>query len=302
MEETKQIKTCAKCGIIQSVEAFSKHSGTKDKLDNRCKSCVKLCKKKSLSEVKEYPIYELDYSKKDWQVGKPTGSVLHRKDSRSGSERYEVRIPLGDGKLKSKSFSFSNYDNSTLANEAAHQWLKEFSKENGLTRNMIKVVDENTIMVKLSKDMIMTTDIKFSDICQKHVLCSTKNGKVKAEYYALINVNNVNQLFHKYITEFDMTDHINRNPMDNRLCNLRQTTPKLNNNNRQAPKKYRSDEFHVLGVRFVQKDESWQARIKQDNKEYTKSFSIRKHGYEEAKQMAIEARKQLNEKFECENS
>ena len=40
------------------------------------------------------------------------------------------------------------------------------------------------------------------------------------------------QQFHNYLTGFDMIDHHNRNPMDNRRCNLSKTTKKENNNNR----------------------------------------------------------------------
>ena len=123
-----------------------------------------------------------------------------------------------------------------------------------------------------------------------------------SNYYALIVINYISISFHKHITGNNMTDHINRDPMDNRLENLKKTTSKLNNNNRGSPKKYINNEFHMLGVRFIQKDESWQARIKQDNKEYTKSFSVKKYGYDEAKNMAIKARKQFNETFSCENS
>ena len=98
-----------------------------------------------------------------------------------------------------------------------------------------------------------------------------------------------------------MTDHINRNSLDNRLCNLRETNPKLNNNNRSTLKKYK-DTNQILGVRFIQKDESWQARIKQNSKEYSKQFSVKKYGYEIAKNMAIEYRKLLNEQYGCQNS
>ena len=45
-----------------------------------------------------------------------------------------------------------------------------------------------------------------------------------------IDSNNI--LFHKYITGYDMTDHIDRNPLNNKLSNLRETTNKLNSNNR----------------------------------------------------------------------
>lgn len=38
--EPKQIKKCHKCLVEKDISLFSKHSGTADKLDNRCKECV----------------------------------------------------------------------------------------------------------------------------------------------------------------------------------------------------------------------------------------------------------------------
>ena len=66
-------------------------------------------------------------------------------------------------------------------------------------------------------------------------------------------------------------------------------------------KKCKEYEFHELGVRYLHRDEAWQARIKQNGKEYTKSFSIKKYGYEESKHMAMDARKEFNIQFSCTN-
>jgi len=295
-------KICSKCNKKQKIECFSKHSGTKDKLDNRCKNCVKLVKKNRIEnniDSKEYNIYNFDIESTEWQVGKPIGSILERENN--GALRFEVRIPLGNAKMKSKSFSHNKFDNVDTARKAAEEWLINYSKENNLTRNMIRVVDKDTIEVKLSKNLIMKTDIKFINICQSHILCAGKAGRDNADYYSLICINNKNLLFHKHITGNPMTDHINRDPMDNRMVNLRKTTPKLNNNNRSAPKKCKEYEFHELGVRYLHRDEAWQARIKQNGKEYTKSFSIKKYGYEESKHMAMDARKEFNIQFSCTN-
>lgn len=293
-------KICKKCAENLSISMFSKHSGTKDKLDNRCKNCVKKQKEKSKNTIKEYPIYELDKNNNDWQLGKPTGTILYRTNKETNSSHYEVRIPLGNGKLISKSFSTDKFDDAELE---AKKCLINLSKENKLTRNMIRIIDNNTIEVQLTKEYIMKTDIKNINICQKYSLCSTKSsGNPNSEYYAMIIVNGKCISFHKYITGYKMTDHINRDTLDNRLINLRETTHKLNNNNRGSLKKYNKQKNYNIGIRFNQKDESWQARIKQDNKEYSKSFSVRKYGYEEAKKMAIDSRKQFNEQFSCKNS
>ena len=42
----------------------------------------------------------------------------------------------------------------------------------------------------------------------------------------------------------------------------------------------KNDKEHILGVRFIEKDNSWQARIKQNDSERTKSFSVKKFGYD----------------------
>ena len=95
-----------------------------------------------------------------------------------------------------------------------------------------------------------------------------------------------------------MVDHINRNPLDNRRCNLRESNYKLNNNNRGM--NVNSDPEHILGVRF--RDGSWQARIKQDGVEYVERFPVIIHGDTEAKNLAILARKKFNDRFNCNNS
>jgi hypothetical protein len=58
---------------------------------------------------------------------------------------------------------------------------------------------------------------------------------------------------------------------------------------------------HIMGIRFNIKDESWQARIKQNGKEYTKQFSVTKYGYYKAKHLETEAREELCRKFSCSN-
>lgn len=293
-------KMCRKCESVYPVNMFSKHSGTKDKLDNRCKSCVKKVKEncKNNGINKEYPVYELDMNNRNWQLGKPAGSILYKQNAQTCASHYEARISI-DNNLKSKSFSTDIFDD---ANAEAIKWLNNISNENKLTKNMIRIIDDNMIEVTLTKGLIMKTDIKFADICQKYCLCCSKGGGKNSKHYALISINSNNISFHKYITGYKMTDHINRDPLDNRLINLKETTSKLNNNNRGPPEKYKKIDNHILGIRFQQRDECWQARIKQNDKEYTKTFSVKKYGYEEAKQMAIDARKQFNEQFSCANS
>lgn len=289
MSETKK---CRKCDTEKSVECFSKHSGTKDKLDNRCKDCVKLVKKnsKESGKVLEYEIYDFNHESKEWQVGKVSGSILEKDKS------YECRIKI-DGKNKSKSFAFDKYKTKEETYTEAKIWLRKTSDENNLTRNKIRKIDEKTIEVMITKNEIMKTDIEFLELCQKYTIVAIKGGNEGAENYAGLSIGNKITRFHNYITGFDMVDHINREPLDNRLKNLREADHKLNNNNRNGPK----ISNNIVGVKFDMRYESFVARIKQDGKEYSKSFNVKKLGYDEAKRLAIEYRKELCEKFGCKN-
>ena len=223
MSDIERTKTCNKCGETKTINNFSKHSGTKDKLDNRCKQCVNKLKQerkeKAKEEIKEYKVYSFDMNSTEWQIGKPSGSILHRIDNKSKAERYEVRTKV-DGKSKSKSFAFKSFNNSEEARNAAEKHLIEFSNLHNLTRNRVRKVDENTIEVELTQNMIMKTDMKHLDTCQKYTIVSTKNGHANSEYYAAISIGNKLNGFHNHITGFEMVDHINRDPMDNRKQNL----------------------------------------------------------------------------------
>ena len=288
-------KICRICKRELDIKLYSKNYGTKDKLDSRCKKCVSEIKHNSIT--KEYTVYPLDFNNKDWQLGKISGTLMEREN-----KRFEVRI-IKNKKSISKSFCFSNYNTIEEAKNDALQWQIEKSNELELTRNNIKIIDNDTIEVQISGNLIMKTDIKFADICQKYSICSTRSGsKIEPDNYATFSINNKLILFHKYITNYDMTDHINRNTLDNRLCNLQETTHKLNNNNRSVPKNKRNDKEHILGVRYISRDDCWQARIKQNDKEYTKSFSVKKFGHDQAKILAIEMRKKFNELYNCNNS
>ena len=294
MSETKK---CNTCDHEKELKNFSKHSGTRDKLDNRCKECVKNLKKKLRESniVNSYEIYDFDHSSYDWQVGKIAGTILER-----DGKRYEGRIKI-DEKITSKSFSFDKYKSKEEGYKEAKKWLKETSDKNNLTRNQIRKIDDSTIEVKITQNEIMKTDIEFLDLCQLYSIVAIKGGNLNAENYSGLSINNKIVRFHNYITGFKMVDHINRNPLDNRIQNLRDATHKINNNNKDGLKKFKNDTEHIVGVRYDKRYDSYVARIKQDGKEYSKSFNAKKLGDEEAKRLAIEYRKELCEKFNCKN-
>ncbi|MFA5396856.1 MAG: AP2 domain-containing protein [Methanogenium sp.] len=62
------------------------------------------------------------------------------------------------------------------------------------------------------------------------------------------------------------TDHINRNKLDNRKCNLRSVTKSVNSFNRDKNKNNKSG---TKGVYFDSWSNKWRAEIKKDGKKFT---------------------------------
>lgn len=270
-----------------------------------------------------------------WCLGKPCGTIL--KDEKTIYWRTSV-----NKKQVGKSFAISKYDYSfEKAEQAAREYGSKWSDENGYTKNQVRRLPDgiywdcknpdfqydqnnlntptkNTLEVKIDNDYTMLVDFEDLHIVQDYSICKTRGGKETSKNYAAVSFKGTREdrkngikgieSFHKFLTGNSMTDHINRNPMDNRRCNLRATTKKVNNNNRTCDCSGMSDAppdiERVPGVRLVndRPGGAWQARIKQDGKERTVSFSIKKHGNHEACLLAVEARNNFSERFECLNS
>ncbi len=228
-----------------------------------------------------------------WILGKPGGTVFER----TNRNTWSVVVKKDNGSVVTKTLTF-NKENKDELYKKALEIRNQLSDVNGLTRNQIRIISDQVIEVKLTQDQIMKTDYKFINLIQKHNLFSTKSSSPDAKYYVSIEVNGKLEKFHKHITDFDMVDHIDRNPMNNCLSNLRKADHKLNNNNRS---KSESSMAEVLGVTYCSKDNAFKARIKQNDIEHSKQFSVKKYGYEQARQMAINARKEFNTLFSCDN-
>jgi hypothetical protein len=112
------------------------------------------------------------------------------------------------------------------------------------------------------------------------VTISGGTNKNRSHYVAYVE-NNKNVPFHKGITGFEMTDHINRYPMDNRRCNLRETNAVYNNRNRMN---YHSEENNIqTSIQFDTEHEIWNACMTIDGIMKMKSFPIHQIDYEKAK-------------------
>ena len=98
--------------------------------------------------------------------------------------------------------------------------------------------------------------------------------------------------------DFNVVDHIDRNKTNNNWLNLRWTTQSINMRN--VPMQINN----TSGVKGVLYDNSnlnkirWRAQwIDNDKKKHSKSFSVIKYGTDEAKQMAINYRKEMEKLY-----
>jgi hypothetical protein len=100
-----------------------------------------------------------------------------------------------------------------------------------------------------------------------------------------------NKSFHNFITGFNFVDHIDRNPLNNKLSNLRNSNQSENNKNcTVGPKIYDPD--YLCGIRIINLHgyEYYEARIKINNIQKSKLYSIKNLGDNNALKEAIKWR------------
>ena len=122
--------------------------------------------------------------------------------------------------------------------------------------------DDYAIIAKKYKDVIVNIIVDDNDYYRLLIL-----GCLKISYgYASILIDNKQYRLHRYIMNYsgdDPIDHINNNPLDNRKCNLRIVSTKLNNQNKVSAKNSSSK---YLGVCFHKKSNKWISYFKLNNK------------------------------------
>lgn len=107
----------------------------------------------------------------------------------------------------------------------------------------------------------------------KYILVDNKDFKYVNQYtwhlsrgYATSRVKNTPTRLHRFLLnpkKNELTDHINRNKLDNRRQNLRISTHKQNMSNRI---KQSNNSSGYKGVRFLRDCDKWSARISKDGR------------------------------------
>ena len=208
---------------------FSKHSNTADRLDQRCKNCMKKVREEATGEnARELDLDEPDLTCKDWQGGKYPGTIFKR----TGKDTYTAAVSG-----KQKTFNPKNYASDDEAFGAANDWRKTTSDSLGITKNKYKIVridNKIYIIVQLSHGYVTLLDYEMLDFVRNHTLCAGKSSRENGKYYCLYFNREDGGMkgIHGYIIHEGIPDHIDRYPMDNRSINLRPTDYSANNKNR----------------------------------------------------------------------
>jgi len=226
-----------------------------------------------------------DLPKNIWILGKPAGTVFNRK----GEENiYTARVNDSDNKQHAKTFNIKDYDTKEKAQEEAKRWQYNTSYKLGQTTNMIRIIDDNLIEVKLTQEYSMVTDEVFIPLIQQIPLFVKYTQVIKTKQninvYCATVINGKIILFHNFITGFLMVDHIDRNSLDNRLINLRYTDHSENNRNKTT-------HTENIGIRRIVENNGYvgyEARGKFFGKQVSKIYYVHKYASEEeAKDKAI---------------
>jgi len=237
----------------------------------------------------------------DWFGGKPAGTIWN-----NGKNNYQVSFAKGQRgarKYTTKSFSYNNYGSPELAHDAAKEWRELMSLEKGLTKNLIRIVEpqdeEPYLEVQLQDDFVMKCSIDDIELVENSVWTAWK-GKSKKCWYARRRASKkLGQeyaMFHSLVCpRFTEVDHINRDGLDNRRQNLREGK-EINARNKSMQINNVSG---IKGVYYCSTvDARWEAQIGTGNDRRRKSFSTKKYGDIEARQMAIDTRRRWEEELE----
>lgn len=181
-----------------------------------------------------------DLPKNQWILGSIPGTIFYR-----GKEKGKIltmRVKDDKHKQRTKTFNIKNYDSEGDMRIEATIFLINIAHKFGMVQNPIRIND-NYLEIMIEENIIMKTDlifiplfmVSFNELVCDATICkatSESNDKI----YAAINLKNANIImnFHKFIMGSPMIDHINGDPLDNRLGNLRFTNYENNNYNRHS--------------------------------------------------------------------
>lgn len=241
------------------------------------------------------------FPKNKWILGYVKGTIFEREENKG--KIVTMVIIDTDGKDKTKTFNIKDYGTIKKARIEALKYMINICHKFELVKNKIRINDKY-LEVTIDEENIMKTNLIFLPLfiptlteLMPEVTISKKvdgvrgnNGKIYAYTYVK-NDNNKQTTFHQLIMGSSFIDHINGDPLDNRLENLRFTNPSHNNTNRIS-----SSDTGITGVNHGKDKagEFYRARIRDNGEQFCKYFYVNKY-CNQAKQLAEKYRKNVME-------
>ena len=169
------------------------------------------------------------YYASDWFGGHIAGTIF-----RQGTElAYTARIQNTSlDRVYSKRFGFSTNGGQEQALINAKDWQCTMSESLKMTKNKMKNINNQYLIVQLSKGYITLVDIRWYQVIQNIPLFVLRSSHKESKYYVGCMYEKKLRRFHHIITGYSYVDHQDRFPLDNRLENLRKSSPIENDQNR----------------------------------------------------------------------
>lgn len=237
----------------------------------------------------------------EWILGNLIyGTVFFRKGDEG--KKLTMRVKDVDDKILQKTFKVDDYESVNEAKIEARKYMINVSHFYETVKNKIRIIDDKIIQVMIDENNIMITDHIFLPLfipspdtfkTDLTISCTYSGGNEKM--YAAVHCNFLDgnkklMTFHKFIMGASFIDHINGNPLDNRLENLRFTNPSHNNTNRVIL----VGKNTATGISYNKKSNYYQASIKDNGVMFFKLFTIREYG-NNAEKIATKFRKNILE-------
>jgi hypothetical protein len=215
-----------------------------------------------------------------WEGGHHAGFVLEMNGRcYLRMDKINIRETFGSFDATTKDFVFN----------MAHQRRAVLSLQHEVTRNQYRRVStsngtENWLEVQLTQGQVMQCDLQHLPLIQEKIWNASKSNRT---FYARTTIDDKAVPFHRLVTEFDIVDHIDKNGLNNRLSNLRESTPVLNGRNRRTSNNNTSGRIGVTVKKNGKVEATWNDAT---GKPRSASFSIKKLGYDEAFRRAVNIR------------
>jgi len=209
---------------------------------------------------------------------KYTGAIRHL-----ATGMYQTHIVAGNG---TESRNFESFDE-------AESYKMQRCAELGLVKNVLTDYGDYYEM-ELTQGKTTKVDKASFNIVDSKVWCAKKNN----DWYVSTHIKGSDKLIYLHDILMDFTpngthvvDHINRDPLDNRLANLRIVDITTNNINQGMRK---DNVTGTKGVHYSDKKKAWIVQWSVNSKRVSRQFAVAKYG-EDAKNLALNFRKNIEE-------